>query len=281
MSVFGAVGSQLTFWQYRNSSGYGVGTNKAMTNGQNSGAGRLYGINTVGLQIPAPRNIVISGDNGVFGAIKVPAADVPSGTIVANAKDPVFASGSQGSLVDSLGGNDLTIDGIPCPTFQQMIIINNSPAIDSNGTAGWLIDFFMNITAHQSDGDASDGTARQFTASLLGAYSTKFPWGKALTTLLNGATKAIRAQLFAPYPLTMHTLVRNTGVTSVTLNETPAGATAALVPAFTNGVAMTYASSPSASTEYAVDPTTKALSIGAAGTPGDILTVPYFFVPQC
>ena len=46
MAVFGAVGSQLTFWQYRNSSGYGVGTNNAMTNGQNSGAGRLYGITT-------------------------------------------------------------------------------------------------------------------------------------------------------------------------------------------------------------------------------------------
>lgn len=281
MAVFGAVGSQLTFWQYRNSSGYGVGTNNAMTNGQNSGAGRLYGITTVGLQKATTRNIVINGDNGIFGAIKIAPSDVPQGSIVANAKDPVFAAGTQSTVLDTLGGNNLMIDGIPCPTYQQMIIINNSPAIDSTGAAGWLIDIFMNVTADIVDGDASDGAARQFTANLLGSYSTKFPWGKALSSVTNGATKALSAQMFAPYPLTMHTLIRNTGVTTLVLNETPAGASATMVPAFNNGTAMNYNASPSTSTDYSITTATKTLTLGAAGTAGDVLTVPYFFIPTC
>lgn len=281
MASVAAIGSQLTYWMYRTAAGYASGTNKALANGQNSGAGRLLGVTAMGLQKPSTRNIVIPGDNGIFGAIKVPAGDVPTGTIVANVKDSVFATGPVGILVDSLGGNDLIVDGIPCPVYQQLIIVNNSPAIDSNSTPGWLIDILMNVTADTVDGDTSDAAARQFTTNLLGSYSTKFPWGKALTTLVNGASKALRAQLFAPYPLTIHTLIRNTGVTTLTLNEQLAGASASLIPAFSNGVALTYNASPSGATQYSADPTTNVLTLGAAGTPSDVLVVPYFFVPVC
>lgn len=281
-TVFGAVGSQDVRWGFLSSNLRVQGTNAALANGGNSGMGKLYGVNTAGLQKAAARNVVIPGNNGVFGAIKIAAADLSQGQIVTNAKNPVYTTGSQGTKLVAFGNSEIALDGIPCPDYKQLCIIVNAPAISSDGVKGYSISIYFNVQSDPVDNDIQDGTAHQHTHNLLGSLTTKFPWGEAFVAATHGSTQALRTEpFFSLYPLNIHTLKRNTGVTAVVLDETPAGESDDYVLAYNNGTALTYDAAADSATEYYVTASTKTVTIGLAGTPGDDLIIPYFFIPTC
>lgn len=281
-TVFGAVGLSDCRWGFLSSNLRVQGTNKALANGGNSGMGKLLGVTQAGLQKAAARNVIIPGNNGIFGAIKIAASDLSQGQILANAKNPVFTTGSQGTKLVAFGASEIALDGIPCPTYEQMCIIVNAPAISSDGVKGWSVSIYFNVQVDSLDNDIQDGNPHQHTHNLLGSLSSKFPWGEAFVAATHGSTLALRTEpFFSLYPLNIHTLKRNTGVTTVTLDETPAGETDDFVMAWDNGTAMTYAGSPATATEYNVVAATKVVTVGLAGTVGHDLILPYFYLPSC
>jgi hypothetical protein len=274
--VFSSVGAQYVFWGYRDGNGYVTGTSASLANGANSGMGRLLGVNQAGIQKSPARDIVIPGDNGFLAAIKIPPGDVAKGTIVANMTNPVFASGVQSLLIDALGSSDIPIDGVPCPTYRQIVTVVNSPAQDSNGNAGWAIRIYLNLQVDPVDGDTQDANPNNVTYNLLASYATKFPWGKALSAVTNGSTKALVVPpFFSLYPLTIHTFKGDAAITTLVLNETPAGASSLLVPYFKDGTIQVY------TTNYTVVTATKTVTFVAAPGAGTLNVLPYFFVPTC
>lgn len=282
MVAFGAVGSSFNFWGIRNANGYVTGTATALANGANSGMGRLFGVSSLGIQKAASRNVVIPGDNSIFGAIKIAAGDLSQGSLVTSVKNPIFTTSSQGTILDDFGDSEIALDGIPCPNYRQLVLVTNAPAVNEDGAQGFSVKIYFNIQADPRDNDTQDAQAHQYTHDLIASLANAFPWGQAFTLVDHGSTRALMTEpFFSLYPLCIHTLRRNTGVTTVVLDETPAAANADSVLAFNNGTAMTYAGSPASGTEYAVNTATRTVTLGAAGTAGDYLVIPYFFVPQC
>lgn len=286
MNAFGGIGAQYTFWAFRNASGYAIGTDADLANGEDSGAGRLFGVEQMGLAIPQTRNVVGKGDNGVVYVKKLPGDSAAEGQLLTSLFSQAFATGAQGLLINTVGNTDFIVNGVPCPDHASLCIVQNSPAVDEDGEDCWEIMCYMNLEiSPRGPVQVQDSTPHQYTHDISANRASKTPWGEALTLAKYGATKAYVVGPFkSDKPFALHSALGNGSMTTFTLDETPSGENANDVMLWEAGTLGTYSATPDAATKYKVVASTKTITVGATGqevAAGVPIEVLYKFLPQC
>lgn len=273
-----AVGAQIVTWGINNV-GYCQGTNGALTNGSQSGMGRLIGVENINIPLAKSRAIAIPGDNGLIGTQIIAPNTATTGDLSVTVNDPVFSTAPIGMLVDTSNSKDYALLGVPCPNFKSLTIINNSPAQNqtsgSKGVPGWSVSVYPNAMFYPRGNDsAQDGQQLTFMYDMILSTFDKYPWGEATAVVDLGATTAIRMNpFFSLAPWTIHAFVSNASATTITLNETPYAATAAYIEVWKNGTLLTITS------DWTISG--KVITLGAAGSAGDKYEVWYGFIPTC
>lgn len=278
---FSAVGIVPTYFSFLDSVGYAMGSGTSLANGAASGAGQIFGVKNIGIPVPPARTVVITGDNGQLGAIQLPGNTAPAGTLVAAVRNPTFINGSQGTITETIGNTDMDIGGIPCPNFQPFCLIASSPALDqtpgSVGNQGYETTIWYHLTQVPLDETAmADSAVHDFTHSILATLATVQPWGKALTTVLNGATRALYRKFFNTNPALLHSFKGDGTIVTVTLDQTPAGTDGNNVIVYQDGVLLVYGTGAG---KYQVSG--KVITFGTAPTAGAKIEVLYFYPFVC
>lgn len=277
---YAAVGSKYNWYSFLDSAGYAIGTAITLANGASSGAGRIAGVQQLGLAVPPARNIAITGDNTLLGAIQIAGDAVPTGNVLTSVYNPTLFNGAQGVIPETVGTTDMDVFGIPCPTFQPMTIISNAPGINqtpgSKGQQGYTTIIWNNITMLPlEETQITDATAHQFTNNVLGTYSSTKPWGASIATSTNGATAALGIRFFNTYPFTIYSFKGDGTIVTVTLDETPY-ANVGAVFVWVNGAPLVEGSGAGKFQNAA-----KVVTFGTAPVAGAKVVVGYYFVPVC
>lgn len=279
-SQYSAVGSKFTWYSFLNSSGYAIGTGATLAAGSSSGAGRIKGVEQLGLAIPPARNVVIKGDNTTLGALQIPGDAAPTGTVLTSVYNPTLFNGAQGVIPETVAPVDMDIFGIPCPNFKPMTIISNAPGLNqtagSIGLQGYSTTIWNNITMLPlEETQIQDATAHQFTNNVLGTYSSIKPWGAPIATSTNGANQSLGIRFFNTYPFTLYSFTGDASTVTVTLDETPfANIGAVLV--WVNGTALVEGSGAGKFQNVA-----KVVTFGTAPASNAQVVIGYFFLPVC
>jgi hypothetical protein len=284
---FSAVGEQMTFISWLDTTNYALGGSTSLANGSASGSLRFQGLQQAGIALPPSRPIAITGDNANLGALLIPGDANPTGQLLTSIYNPTIATKAQGTLVNTVGSFDWTVNGIPCPVFAPFTMIINSPALKqtpgSKGAKGYEVTIWHNVVLQPLDeAQITDAQVHQFTHSLLATYTNIQPWGAPITALLYNTTLALKTGPFwSDYPVTLHSFKGDAAVTTVVLDETPAAATGNAVLAYFAGVKGTYNATPTTNVQYSVDTSTKTVTIGAAPSAGVKVEILYQFLPNC
>lgn len=278
---YSAVGTKYNYYSFLNSSGYAVGTAATLANGASSGAGRIKGVEQLGLAVPPARNIVIKGDNTTLGALQIPGDAAPTGQILTSVYNPTLFNGAQGVISETIGATEMDIFGIPCPNFQPMCIITNAPALNqtagSVGLNGYSTIVWNHITMLPlEETQITDATAHQFTNNVLGTFSSIKPWGAAIASGTNGANQALGVRWFNTYPFTLMSFTGDNSTVTVTLDETPAGTTGNDVFVWQNGTKLVEGSGAG---KYQVSGSV--VTFGTAPTAAAKVVIGYYFIPYC
>jgi len=278
---FSAVGIVPTYFSFLDSAGYAIGSVTSLPAASASGAGQIFGVKNIGVPVAPARTVVITGDNGQLGAIQLPGNTAPAGSLVASVRNPTWTNKSQGTITETMGNTDADIGGIPCPNFQPFALIASSPGLNqtpgSVGLQGYETTIWFHLTQVPLDETAmADSTAHDFTHNILATMVTTQPWGVALTTSTNGATRALYKKLFNTNPLLMHSFTGDNIITTVTLDQTPSGTTGNDVMVWQNGTALVQGAGAG---KYTV--AGKVVTFGTAPTSGAKVVILYFYPFVC
>lgn len=281
MGSFAAVGSSYDWWGVLDSAGYLMGTTGTIANGADAGMGRLEGVNTASLVIPDPRIIGIPGDNKNKGTMLIESDSPVQGVLTTSIEDSTFVNKSQGTTSFTIGDAVATILGPGCPSFTNLTAIINSPAISftsgSRGQKGYRAKLFLNIQVFpKSEESMENGNALSFNHPLVGTPVDTFWWGNTVLAADWVATSGLAIDLgFTTYPWTGHTFMGDGAITTMTVDETPAAASAVKVVYWKTGVLKTY------TTDYSVVTATKTVTFAVAPAASTKNVILYQYIPVC
>lgn len=278
---FSAVGIVPTYFSFLDSAGYAIGSVTTLPAASASGAGQIFGVKNIGVPVAPARTVVVTGDNGQLGSIQLPGNTAPAGTLVASVRNPTWINKSQGTLTEVLGNTDADIGGIPCPNFQPFCLIASSPGLNqtpgSVGLQGYETTIWFHMTQVPLDETAmADSAVHDFTHSILATQVTTQPWGVALTTTANGATRALYRKFFNTNPLLMHSFTGDGIITTLVLDQTPAAADGNSVLVWQNGTLLVYGAGAG---KYTLSG--KTITFGTAPASGAKIVVLYFYPFVC
>lgn len=279
MSVqFSAVGAQKTWFTMLDSAGYAIGTGSSLANGASSGAGQIQGENSIAIATPPARTVVVTGDNTALGSVLLPGNTAATGTMVTSVRNPTLSNKSIGLVTETVGTTDFEGFGTPCPVFQSMMIIDNSPGFSvTTGLAGFETTMWFNVQAYPiEEATITDSAVHQFTYNVKSNPITTRPWGKALTVSANGSTKLLGQKLFNTYPLTTMSYTGDNSTTTLVLDQTPSGTTGNDVIVYQAGVLLVEGAGAG---KYTVSGST--ITFGTAPAAAEKVVVLYFFLPVC
>lgn len=281
MGSFSALGSSYTWWAVLDSTGYAMGTTGSISNGSDAGFGRLEGVNTASLVIPDPRIVPIPGDNKNKTTMLVESDAAIQGALTTSIEDSTFVNKAQGTTSFTIGDMTPILIGPGCPLYTNLTIIVNSPAVNfasgSRGQKGYRAKLFLNVQVFpKSEDSMENGNALAFNHPLVATPVDKFWWGNSILAADWVATSGVGVDLgFSVYPITGHTYVGDNSATTMTLDETPAAATAAKVVYWKDGTLKAY------TTDYTVTPATKTVTFAAAPAAATKNLFLYQYVPAC
>jgi hypothetical protein len=281
MTAYSAVGSSQTWWGRINSDGVLKGTTGTISAGSGAGMGRLEGVNSVSLPVPDARAVPIPGDNSQKGTIMIPSDSAIEGSISTSIRDLTFTTTTQGGLVETLGNTNMILLGSSCPDFVDSLIIVNSPALvqtaGNKGVKGWSTLAYLNVQVQGKPPESLDnGTALDFPHRLVGKIVDQFFWGTDVAPADWGHSDGLVLDMgVGSYPWTSHSFEGNNSATTVTLDETPAGANGNDVLVWKAGVALAY------TTDYTVDTSTKVVTFVAAPASAADVVIVYRYIPSC
>jgi len=278
---YSLVGTQFNHYGFLDSAGYFIGTGLSLANAANSGAGILKGVDNLALALPPARNVVIEGDNTVQGAVLIPGNAAPSGNIVTSVRNPTMINGSIGVLTETVGNTDMDIFGIPCPNYTPLTIVSSAPGINqtpgSQGLPGYGTTIWNSVKMQPLEETAvANATAHQFTHNVLATLTSIKPWGASISVANNGSSSALGIRFFASYPANMHAFRGDGIITTLTLDETPAGTDGNNVMVWDNGTLLVYGAGAG---KYTVSGSI--ITFGTAPVAGHKVQVLYFYLPTC
>lgn len=280
---YSAVGSQHTWFGVLDSAGYLAGTTGTVANGADAGMGRLNGVESVNLNVPEARAVVIPGDNGIKGTLLIQSNNAPEGAIVTTVADLTYETQAQSLSTDSIGNATTQLLGPQCPTFKPLCHIVNSPALDQTpgnvGAPGWHAYIFLkNQVQPRSADNIQNGNAFNFPHRIVATYADTAFWGDDLLTGYDSTTGLIIDMGWTAYPWTAHRFTGDNSTTSITLDETPAGESANVVIVWNSGTKLTYGAGAG---NYQVTASTKTVTYGTAPGTGVKSVILYQYVPTC
>lgn len=283
MSVaqFAAVGSAKTYFAFKNSSGYAIGTGTSLANGATSGAGQLLGFKSINIPVPPARAIPVTGDNTILGSVLIPGNTVSAGTLVTSISNPTLSNKAIGLLTETVQGVDMDEFGTPCPVFTNLCIIDSAPGFSATtGLAGWETTLWFDVqifplyeTTITADGEHT------FTFNVKANPVTVRPNGTSSTVVTNGTSKALGMKFFTTYPMLISTFVGDGAATTFTLDQTPTtGVTSNTtdVLLWDNGSIKTQSAGAGNYTQ-----TGGVVTFGTAPTAGHFNVAFYFYSPTC
>lgn len=271
-------GGTDTTWMQRADSGYPSGDAASLASGDGaSNLLQLKGVQTYGLTIPEAPLVDITGDDGVIGSIRFAPQETPSGSATLGTWDGSFLSLSQGTTLYTDGKDEL---GVLLPdniTLRQFWVTLNHQAQSQDsgsvGDAGWFVEIFkVQMQPRGLDGRSS-AEALSNSYDISAQRFDTLPWGQAVNETYFSTTGAYGLYMFKENRVALFSIVRETAVTTFTLPKVPAAANGDKVKLwnYSTGAKLTYAGSPAGEDEYSVNVSTPSITLGAAGTDGNII----------
>jgi hypothetical protein len=272
---FSSAGIDRAYWARNNSNGYAMGTTGTLANGADASFSQLVGVQSFGVTLQEPRKVNIEGDDGVQSVFFFESAELPSGDLVLGVFDVNFYAQTQGTRVYADGDFDVILGQPGAATYNQISIITNSKGqskmAGSSGQAGWMVKMYPKVqVVPKGDAGLTSAGATNFTHALIVNKSDKMWWGESFTVANHGTTEAaVFGPLSSEYRVCGHTHVSDAADLTFTLTYLPAAANGNKVKVRRNGTALAY------TTDYTVNASTGVVTLVAAGTAGDIVTVRY------
>jgi hypothetical protein len=277
-----SLGIQHAWWAAL-SGYYPYGVTGSIANGGNAGMGRLRGVNSVEIAEAEAGVVYVNGDNGVTTSFLTQPQELPKGAINLGVMDQTWAAKSNGSVIYAEGDWDI-LGGVPlCYSFADLCMVLNAPANAQESTnldeAGWEVTIILKLQNKASVlNTMATNAARTFVNNTNVKRSSRKLWGQSFTAVADGSTAFAVQQFMSPYPVTIHAYVGDNSTTTVTLNETPAAATATAVQAWQANTKLTYGAGAG---NYTVVTSTKVLTFGTAPGAGVTVIIPYQYIPTC
>lgn len=275
-TVFSEAGVARAQYAIMDANGVPQGTSGSLSNGQDSGAGAWIAIKRAGGNIPPPRTVVVSGDNGRFRhKYAFNPAEIGELEMNFGAFDQSIYAKVSGTKVDTGDAEWALIGGETNQRVNavQTCIIVNTDAQDANsgtnGQARFANYFYPLVNVIPLFATMEEAAGAEFQYRGIRTLASKKPWGTAFSTAVNGFTSATFFQVSSVYPLTMHTFLGDGATSSFYLNYTPASdATGYAIKAWNanTGVAVTLSS---------VVPGTKRVTLSSAPAAGVPIVVLY------
>lgn len=260
-------------------SGLICGSAGTLANGSGSGFGRWYGVKSVDLSIPDPERQTQTGDDKVQGSLFFESADPVTLAIQMGVWDQDVEVGLLGTKIETI---DNLYSSLIAPSLDDtpllMLLFGvtaKSKATGSSGrTKGYLNWLFTECQLRSGGPDGiKERTFENYDYSGFANPVTTNPWGTALSVATNGSLYGVGVPLVTANPLNIHNFIGDGSTTTVTLDETPAAASANDIKIWKNVsgtvTKLTY------TTDYTVNTSTKVVTLVAAPAAGAHLFIMY------
>lgn len=269
--------------------GYPVPLSGVLAEGDDFGLSRFVGLQGAAVTIAEGQREDILGDDGLIDSIQFDPTEPPAGNLTLGVQHLELIASAKGTKIMTVDDIDIGFFQTNEPAYNDFWILLTSQAKNQDENAGTVGQpgFHNIILKSQLNGGGRDGFTTQGAASfvyqIVGSKFAKMPWGVNLTTANAGTTGAFMGAFFSRRRVSLHTFVRDGSTTTFTLDHeaafTSIGGTMAVHNA-TSGTPMTQTGTPTASSEF--DVTTSAsvstVTLGAAGTAGEVVVVFYEYV---
>lgn len=202
--------------------------NSSLASGQDSPLSLYVAIKAAGGQIPEPRTVDVSGDNGrflhryLFNPAQLGQLDLNFGIF-----DMSAYSRFSGTKIDASNA-EWNIAGMETnqnPRTNQILLLTNQDAMDAgsvnNGQQRFLNYIYPLVTVYFLGGNGQEANAQDWNYRGVLTRAGKMPWGTPFTALTNGFTAAARLLAATVYPMTLHTFVPASSTGTFNLTYTP------------------------------------------------------------
>lgn len=208
-------------------SGLPMGPTGSIAPGQSRGLGAYIAIKEATDNVSEPRVVNVTGANGAFRQqyIFLP-ADLGTLQMGFGAfSQDVYANWSN-TRVEALGDfNIVGLDTNVPPASKQATLLFTTDIQDAGsahfGQAGYANYFYPSVSVVPIARTMSEVTAMTWNYRGTPNQVSKFPWGSAFTTGVNGFLKAKCLLVTSRYPMTMQTMVSNASLQTWPLDYSP------------------------------------------------------------
>lgn len=272
ISEFNSAGIERVYWAVNSVAGYPYGVAGSIANGADASLGRIFGTQSFGLPMQAPRQVSIPGDDSVQAIYFFAPETLPNGDLVLGNINLSLWAKSQGIAVYADGAYDGVVGQPDSPTYNQLTLVTLSQAKSAEsgtvGNAGWFVKYYPRVQiVPMGDNGLSNAAGTNFTHRMIASVTDKLPWGESMSIANHGTLRGAVYQLFSDYRQCLHTHVSNASDTNMTLAYTPAAATAANIQVWRNGTLLTI------TTDWSVSGSV--ITLVSAGSAGDVVVVRY------
>jgi len=285
LNSFGAQGMRYAFWSLWDSvaPSYITGTDDAMANGSDSGAGRLLGVADLSLSVPESPSIVRQGDNGLLGSFIANPSDGPAGTMAFGSFDQDFDIAVTDRSIYAEGPHDISIDSNQCYEYLPIHLVINSPAMSdtsgSEGEAGWQVEEYFYVFAQPLSVQAKTlNAAHSYTHRLIFNKRGILPYGETITVTNYGLTEGWKTSPYwSTHPVYYHTYIGDGGAAQTfTLDNPPYADDGSALQIWEGGTKLTY------TTNYSVSTTTGLVTfVGTDPAAAAFAVCKVMFEPTC
>lgn len=285
LNKFGGQGVRYMYWSLwdNTETNYIAGTDGSLASGEDSGMGRLLGLQDFAANTPEAQAISRTGDNGVLSTFMANPADSPSGNQGFGSFDQIFDTSATSRTIKAEGPHDISISTNRCYEFKPLFLVINSQASSdesgSVGEAGWLVEEYFYVFAQPlSIATKTQNTAHVYTHTLVFNERGVLPYGETITDGNYGVTQGWKTDPYwSPYPIYYHTYVGDGGAAQTfTLDTPPVADDGNALQIWDDGTKLTH------TTNYSVNTTTGVVTfVGTDPADTNFAVCKVQFTPGC
>ncbi len=271
---------EAVLWGLRDSNGYLLGsspTAPAAGNQDGSGMLQLFGAKNFPFQPNDPDRPNQIADGGLYHTFINNPTDTPSSNLTFAADDKDFRALVQSlSVVDKAGGSFVMVQP-RTPSYRNLFFMAYAPADSDDpdnaygqGMYDGVLVLNSKIFPKGGDGYSSDGLPT-YGYGMVTNYGLKYPWGHAFAVADEGSEASIALDFSWPYrPLIWRWTLDGTQ-TTFNLPQQLAEDSADNLLVAVNGTELDWIASTPGASAFEADTTANTLTLGDAGTSGDVL----------
>lgn len=221
-----AAGNQMAFWGRVDSLGRFVGPSGSSSNGASEGARNVLGIKTANPGPIEPDTVNVTGDDTSLGSFLFPPNELPSWIMEVAAFDLDTQAKLQSTLVENIGDIKIGTLQPSSPDYPDICLIYQSNAkskdAGSDGVKKWhgyIIPLATAVPLGRAEFAERAAASDRFKVTA--QVASKKPWGVTILDAVLGTSGAPILPFHSDNPITMHYMIGNAALATVTLDYTP------------------------------------------------------------